>query len=195
MSLSKPKILNFVTGNVRKLAEAKGILGDTVILTGQAIDIPEIQGSLEEIARDKCQKAANAVGGPVLIEDSALEFNALGGLPGPYIRHFYSSLGNDRLYNLLAAYPDKSARAACIYAYSAGPGSEPLLFQGYTEGVIVPKRGRGGFAFDQIFEYQGYTYAEMSFEEKNTVSERFRALEKFKAWLSGGGRQSVTQDN
>ncbi|KAM5453886.1 nucleoside triphosphate pyrophosphohydrolase ham1 [Microsporum audouinii] len=61
MSLSKPKILNFVTGNMRKLAEAKGILGDTVILTSQAIDIPEIQGSLEEIARDKCQKAANAV--------------------------------------------------------------------------------------------------------------------------------------
>ncbi|DAA72781.1 TPA_exp: putative Ham1 family pyrophosphatase [Trichophyton benhamiae CBS 112371] len=206
MALSKPKTLNFVTGNRSKLAEAQAILGDSIELTSQAIDIPEIQGSLEEIARDKCKKAADAIGGPVLVEDSGLELNALDGLPGPYIistylvfhytrRHFYSSLGNDGLYNLLAAYPDKSARTACIYAYSAGPGSEPILFHGYTDGVIVPKRGSGGFAFDPIFEYQGRTYAEMSFEEKNKVSERFKALQKLKAWLRGDEYQSETQDN
>ncbi|KAK2854389.1 hypothetical protein FQN49_005138 [Arthroderma sp. PD_2] len=85
MSPSQPKILNFVTGNIKKLAEAKAILGDTVRLTNQSVDVPEIQGSLDEIARDKCQKAAIAVGGPVLTEDSALEFDALGGLPGPYM--------------------------------------------------------------------------------------------------------------
>lgn len=61
MALSKPKTLNFVTGNRSKLAEAQAILGDAIELTSQAIDIPEIQGSLEEIARDKCKKAADAV--------------------------------------------------------------------------------------------------------------------------------------
>ncbi|KAJ5977029.1 hypothetical protein N7501_000371 [Penicillium viridicatum] len=180
--MSSTKI-NFITGNKNKLVEARAILGDTVELSNQNIDIPEIQGSLEEIARDKCQKAAIVVNGPVLIEDSALEFRALKGLPGPYIKWFYSALGDDGLCKLLAGFDDKAATAVCTFAFSAGPGSEPLLFQGRTEGKIVDKRGEGGFAFDPIFEVEGQTYAEMSFAYKNTVSERFKALEKLQGWL------------
>ncbi|KAJ5187644.1 hypothetical protein N7449_010638 [Penicillium cf. viridicatum] len=180
--------INFITGNKNKLAEARAILGDTVQLSNQNIEIREIQGSLEEIARDKCRKAAIAVNGPVLTEDSALEFRALKGLPGPYIKWFYSALGNDGLCKLLAGYDDKAATAVCTFAFSAGPGSEPLLFQGHTEGNIVDKRGEGGLpdissAFDPIFEVEGQTYAEMSFAYKNTVSERFKALEKLQDWL------------
>ncbi|KOS41360.1 hypothetical protein ACN38_g7777 [Penicillium nordicum] len=89
-------------------------------------------GSFEEIARDKCRKAAIAVNGPVLTEDSALEFRALKGLPGPYIKWFYSALGDDGLCKLLAGFDDKTATAACTFAFSAGPGSEPLLVQGRT---------------------------------------------------------------
>ncbi|CAI7584669.1 unnamed protein product [Penicillium palitans] len=180
--MSSTKI-NFITGNKNKLVEARAILGDTVGLSNQNIDIPEIQGSLEEIARHKCRKAAIAANGPVLIEDSALEFRALKGLPGPYIKCFYSALGDDGLCKLLAGFDDKAATAVCTFAFSAGPGSEPLLFQGRTEGKIVDKRGEGGFAFDPIFEVEGQTYAEMSFAYKNTVSERFKALEKLQDWL------------
>ncbi|KAF4768626.1 hypothetical protein N7455_000339 [Penicillium solitum] len=180
--MSSTKI-NFVTGNKNKLVEARAILGDTVELSNQNVEIPEIQGSLEEIARQKCRKAAIAVNGPVLVEDSALEFRALKGLPGPYIRCFYSALGDDGLCKLLAGFDDKAATAVCTFAFSAGPGSEPLLFQGRTEGKIVDKRGEGGFAFDPIFEVEGQTYAEMNFAYKNTVSERFKALEKLQDWL------------
>ncbi|KAJ5617907.1 hypothetical protein N7537_003021 [Penicillium hordei] len=182
MSSSK---INFIIGNKNKLVEARTILGDT--------------GPLSEIARDKCQKAAIAVNGPVLTEDSALEFRALKGLPGPYMhvryqllswsslipprKSFYSALGDDGLCKLLAGYDDKAATAVCTVAFSAGPGSEPLLFQGHTEGKIVDKRGESGFGFDPIFEVEGQTYAEMSFAYKNTVSERFKALEKLQDWL------------
>lgn len=58
MSFTK---IHFITGNKNKLVEARAILGDTVELSNQNIDIPEIQGSLEEIARHKCRKAAIAV--------------------------------------------------------------------------------------------------------------------------------------
>ncbi|KAG0153256.1 Ham1-like protein [Penicillium digitatum] len=176
--------INFITGNKNKLVEARAILGDSVQLSNQSIEITEIQGSIEEIARDKCRKAAIAVNGPVLTEDSALEFRALKGLPGPYIKCFYSALGNDGLCKLLAAYDDKAATAVCTFAFSAGPGSEPELFQACTEGKIVDKRGDGGFACDPIFEVNGQTYAEMSFEYKNTVSERCKALEKLQDWLN-----------
>lgn len=55
------------------------------------------------------------------------------------------SIGHDGLNNLLAAYEDKSAKAVCTFAYSAGPGHEPILFQGITDGKIVPPRGPGSF--------------------------------------------------
>lgn len=64
-----------------------------------------------------------------------------------------SPLGHDGLNNLLAAYPDKSAKAICTFGYSAGPGHEPILFQGITEGKIVPPRGPAffGMSFFYLF--------------------------------------------
>lgn len=61
-----PKTLNFITGNANKLAEVKAILGDTVQLTSQAVDLPEIQGTIDEVSRTKCRSAADAVSGKEL---------------------------------------------------------------------------------------------------------------------------------
>lgn len=56
-----PKQLNFITGNKDKLSVAKAILGDTVNLQSQPLDLLEIQGTIEQIAVDKCRRAADAV--------------------------------------------------------------------------------------------------------------------------------------
>ncbi len=85
MAPDRPKTLNFITGNKNKLAEVRAILGDVIDLQSKNVDSPEIQGTIEEIAMDKCARAAEAVSGPVLTEDTALEFVALEGLPGPYM--------------------------------------------------------------------------------------------------------------
>jgi Ham1 family len=67
-------------------------------------------------------------------------------LPLPHHRKwFLSTLSHADLNNLLAAYSDKSAEAICTFAFSAGPGQEPLIFQGRTVGKIVPARGPGTF--------------------------------------------------
>lgn len=55
------KELNFITGNRNKLAEVQAILGDTIPLKSQSLNLPEIQGSIEEIALDKCRRAAEIV--------------------------------------------------------------------------------------------------------------------------------------
>lgn len=55
------KTINFITGNKNKLAEVQAILGDTIEVQNRAIDVPEIQGSIEEIAKEKCRKAAETV--------------------------------------------------------------------------------------------------------------------------------------
>lgn len=77
--------INFVTGNANKLREVKAILEPGIEVRSNPLDLEEVQGSIEEVTLSKCRRAAEAVQGPVLVEDTALCFNALGGLPGPYM--------------------------------------------------------------------------------------------------------------
>jgi len=42
---------------------------------------------------------------------------------------------------MLVGFDSKAATAICSFAYSSGPGTEPLVFEGRTEGKIVPARG------------------------------------------------------
>lgn len=57
---------------------------------------------------------------------------------------------------MLVGFEDKAATAICTFAYSAGPGSEPLIFEGRTEGKIVPARGDKVFGWDPIFQPDGH---------------------------------------
>lgn len=63
--------------------------------------------------------------------------------------------------------------------------TEPVVFEGRTDGRIVPARGPCNFGWDPIFEPEGFTqtYAEMDKETKNSISHRYRALDKLRAYL------------
>jgi len=167
------------------------ILGDSLpyALDNRKLDLPELQGEPEEVSMAKCRLAAEQVGGPVIVEDTSLCFNALGGLPGVYIKWFLEKTGHEGLNNMLAAYADKTAYAQCIFSFCEGPGSEPVTFVGRSEGRIVPARGPLDFGWDPVFEsadaaHGGHrTFAELSKEEKNAVSHRGRSLQKLKAFL------------
>ncbi|CAM6018144.1 unnamed protein product [Sphagnum balticum] len=181
MTLTKP--VTFVTGNAKKLEEVKMILGQSIPFQSLKLDLPELQGEPEDISKEKARLAAREIGGPVLVEDTCLCFNALKGLPGPYIKWFLLKTGHEGLNNLLAAYEDKSAYALCVFSLALGPDSEPITFSGRTEGKIVPARGPNNFGWDPVFQPDGYdlTFAEMQKEEKNEISHRRRALDKVKA--------------
>ncbi|PYH94885.1 Maf/Ham1, partial [Aspergillus ellipticus CBS 707.79] len=175
--------LIFVTGNKHKISEVNAILGDIVTLQPNPLDLHEIQGTLEEITREKCRLAAEKIGGPVLVEDSALEMHALNRLPGPYVKAFVDTVGNEGLCKILDPYKDKAAEAVCTLGYSSGSGAEPILFQGRLVGRIVPSRGISSFGWEPIFEFDGETLAEMSHHKKNGLSHRFKAVSKFREWL------------
>ncbi|KAL8725404.1 MAG: hypothetical protein Q9166_007381 [cf. Caloplaca sp. 2 TL-2023] len=148
-----PREIYFITGNSNKLAEVEAILGDIVPLKSRSLDLIEIQGTMEDISKDKCRRAADM------------------------------AIGHEGLNNLLAAYEDKSAEAVCTLAYCEGPGHEPLIFEGRVQGKIVPARGPPNFGWDPIFEYMGETYAKMDKAKKNELSHRCLALAKLKDWL------------
>lgn len=59
--MSPPSKLNFITGNKNKLSEVRAIIGNVIEVESQSIDIPEIQGTSEDIAREKCRRAAEVV--------------------------------------------------------------------------------------------------------------------------------------
>lgn len=106
------------------------------------LDLPELQGEPKEIAKEKCRLAAEQVGGAVMVEDTSLCFNAMGGLPGPYIKWFLQKLGHDGLNRMLAGFEDKTGYAQCIFAYSPG-GS---LFNDLECHILLPCRyGLGGW--------------------------------------------------
>lgn len=187
--------IRFVTGNAKKLEEAKSILKHASFdalysLSNISLDLPELQGDPLEVSETKCREAASRVDGPVFVEDTSLCFNALGGLPGVYIKYFLEKTGLDGLNNLLAAYPDKTAYAQCILSFSAGKGAPVHSFVGRTDGKIVKARGPPNFGWDPVFEplqqisdAEPKTYAEMPKEEKNSISHRFKAFDKFKLWM------------
>ncbi|CAK1549693.1 unnamed protein product [Leptosia nina] len=182
------KTLTFVTGNIKKLEEVRAILGNNFPLevTSHKLDLPELQGEIEEISIKKCQEAARRLNRPVFIEDTSLCFNALKGLPGPYIKWFLDKIHPEGLHQLLNGWEDKSAEAVCTFAYSPGkPEDEVLVFQGRTQGTIVSPRGTRDFGWDCVFQPDGYneTYAELPKEEKNKISHRYKALDKLELIL------------
>jgi ribokinase/non-canonical purine NTP pyrophosphatase (RdgB/HAM1 family) len=197
----KPRI-TFVTGNPNKLKEVQQILSVPSIpgegkrnsqplpfdIVNEALDLPELQGGDPiEIARNKCALAAQQIQGACLTEDTSLCFNALNGMPGPYIKWFLEACGHAGLNGMLAGFEDKSAFAQTLVAFTAGPGCEVHVFEGRTDGVIVPPQGPLDFGWDPIFqplELGGHrTYAEMSKDEKNCISHRGRSLAKLRDFL------------
>ncbi|KAG8754017.1 nucleoside triphosphate pyrophosphohydrolase ham1 [Ceratobasidium sp. 428] len=185
--------LTFVTGNANKLREVQEILASgtvPLIIESRNIDLPEIQGTATEVSREKCRRAAEIVGGPCFTEDTSLGFVALNGLPGPYIKWFLREVGTEGLNRMLDGFETRAAFAQCNFAYSKGPGSEPIVFEGRTEGSIVRPRGPSKFGWDPVFqpvEGDGKTYAEMTSEAKNKISHRFRSLEKLRKYLEESG--------
>ncbi|XP_065837888.1 inosine triphosphate pyrophosphatase-like [Oscarella lobularis] len=150
------KTLVFVTGNPNKLKEVRAIFDDfpRFELSSQKIDLPEFQEEPDDIAREKCREAAKVVQGPVITEDTCLCFNALNGLPGPYIKWFLQKLGHDGLNKMLVGFDDKTANAVCTFAYCSGDVEKKeniLLFRGITPGSIVAPRGPTNFGWDPIF--------------------------------------------
>ena len=180
---SAPLLITFVTGNANKLREVRQILASSsppaasssapspaFELVSQSLDVPEIQGTTQQVARAKCSAAAAQLFSSsrqtdlestsqrqrrraVLTEDTALTFSAFNSvLPGPYIKDFLRELGHDGLNRMLAGYEDKSAQAICTFALMMEGEDEVKLFEGKTQGKIVPARGPNAFGWDPVFE-------------------------------------------
>lgn len=188
--------ITFVTGNAMKTKEMNLILQEkdnrNIEIRTLQVDLPEIQeADTVSIAKNKALLAAQLANSPCVVEDTSLQFNALGGMPGPFIKWFQDTLQSQGLYDILAAYPDKSAVAVCTLAFCPAPHADPVLFTGECHGTIVPPQEGRGFGWDSIFvpnDANGTVdndrpFSLMDTAEKNRLSHRGKAVRKFIRWV------------
>lgn len=154
----------------------------------------ETGSNFEENARIKA-KSLHAVKTHewVVADDSGLEVEGLGGLPGVHSARYAGPKASDgenvaKLLKMLQIRSPKNrkARFKCVLvAYS--PEGQEFVFEGEIEGNISEKvRGTTGFGYDPIFIPDGETstFAELGAGTKNKLSHRARAFRKFLELLS-----------
>ena len=157
------KLPIFITGNQSKADYLSKMLG--IDLEHRKVELDEIQSTnLETIVEHKVKQAYELIGVPVLVEDVSLGFNALGGLPGPFIKFFAEQPGGlEKLCRMLDGFEDRRAEAECVFGYYDGSILE--LLRGGLQGTIADHpRGENGFGWDQIFcpdGFNGKTRAEL----------------------------------
>lgn len=184
-------------GKVREINEILSDL-DIEVEPQSAFDVPEVEEtglSFVENAIIKARNAAEHTGLPAIADDSGIEVDALNGAPGIYSAR-YAGMGasdQDNLEKLLTDLKDipeleRSARFQCLLVFMRhATDPTPVICQGSWEGRILnAARGENGFGYDPVFfvsEY-GCSAAELSAEQKNSLSHRGKALRKLLAALS-----------
>ncbi|MEO0138890.1 MAG: RdgB/HAM1 family non-canonical purine NTP pyrophosphatase [candidate division WOR-3 bacterium] len=187
----RPRIL-LATSNKHKVFEIKSIVGiciDVYSFSDFGLNTPDETGkTLEENALIKAKYGYNNTGIPSIGEDTGLFVDALNGSPGIYSSRFAGKGATDRdnrekLLYLLKNEENRKARFITVISYYDGERME--FFKGVLDGEITKsERGKYGFGYDPVFIPKGYdkTLAEMTPEEKNKISHRFKAMLKFLKW-------------
>ena len=194
-----PKEIVFATNNAHKLQEVREIVGsDCRVLSLAEIgchdDIPETADTIEGNALLKARWVKERYGYDCFADDTGLEVDALGGAPGVRSARYaaqeggadHDSQANMRLLlRQMEGKTDRRARFRTVMALILD--GQEHLYEGKVEGTITEgPRGNDGFGYDPVFLPQGEsrTFAEMSADEKNSLSHRRRALDAMLASLS-----------
>jgi XTP/dITP diphosphohydrolase len=184
------------TRNKKKVEEIKRItsgLEISILTLDDYPGSPEVEEDGRTFAENATKKAvriAQCTGKPSLADDSGLEVYALKGAPGTLSARYAGEGADDRknvekLLREMRFIEKRGARFVCCLAFALPDGSIKI-FNGYTEGSIgTETKGRGGFGYDPVFYPEVYdrTFAEMSDEEKDSLSHRGKALREFHSFI------------
>ena len=187
--------LVFASNNPHKVREIESVIGENFTLISLNDlniydDIPENEPTLEGNALAKARYVHRLTGKNVFADDTGLETEALGGLPGVHSARFAgesrdSDANIEKLQGMLEGKDNRKARFRTVIALIFE--NREYLFEGTVSGnIIKEKRGAGGFGYDPVFIPDGETktFAEMNLHEKNMLSHRARAFQKLSDFLN-----------
>ena len=183
------------SSNPKKIKELREILCKHLDAELEIMTLREA-GILDEIVEDGESFAENALikartvaarGYIGIGDDSGLTVDALGGAPGIYSARYAGEHGNDALNNQkllkeLDGVENRQAAFVCCIACVFPDDREDIVVHGYAPGVILKEaHGNGGFGYDPLFYVEEFkkTFAELTSDEKNSISHRGKALCEF----------------
>ncbi|MEP2919639.1 RdgB/HAM1 family non-canonical purine NTP pyrophosphatase [Sulfitobacter sp.] len=182
-------------GKLEEMTELFAPLGVSVVGAAEMkLDEPEeTENTFVGNARIKAHAAVRATGLPALADDSGIQVAALDNAPGVYTADWAETPnGRDfimamrKTHDLLeqANAPHPRAARFCTTLVLAWPDGHDEVVEGFVDGTFVwPMRGEAGHGYDPIFQPNGHTrtFAEMSHDEKNSMSHRADAFKKLLA--------------
>jgi len=182
------------TNNAHKLSEFKAILepmGYKVISINELninIDPEENGSTFEENSVIKATEFMKSAGMPVISDDSGLAVDYLSGAPGVYSARYAPGSDMDRVNKLLENMKNAENRTARFVSAvtMAFPDGRIITALGECFGEITyAPAGENGFGYDPVFYVKefGKTFAELTPDQKNSISHRSRALKKLKEML------------
>ena len=182
--------------NKGKIAELQALM-HTISSEIEVLSMSDI-GFHEEIVEDGTTFAENALiksrtgarlGYITVADDSGLMVDALDGAPGVYSARYAgeecdNAKNNEKLLQALSGLPaeQRTAKYVSVVACSFPDGRDDIVVRGECSGSILTEyRGNGGFGYDPLFWFEPMqkTFAEMSQAEKNQISHRGKAMQKF----------------
>ena len=180
------------THNKGKMSEINNLLSSSYeVLTLDHFpnikEIPETGKTLKENAFIKARTVFEMTGLPSLADDTGLEVESLGGEPGVFSARYAGEQASyqdncEKLLKNMMRVPkeNREAKFRTVIAYK--DDNRELSCDGSVKGEIAQSpKGSFGFGYDSVFYYPPLekTFAELSEEEKNSISHRGRALRKF----------------
>ena len=186
--------LVFASNNKNKIQEIQALVPSVIQIVsleeiGCTEDIPETADTIEGNAILKANYVTEKYGYNCFADDTGLEVDALNGAPGVYSARYAGEQkdANDNMDKLLSELKDKSNRKANFKTVIAlNLNGKQNLFTGIINGKIIEEKiGNNGFGYDPIFVADGYekTFAELSMEEKSTISHRGIAVKELILFL------------
>jgi len=186
------------TRNRHKAEELVALLGDLGIMIHtldefpDAPDVVEDGDTCEANAVKKARVIAEFTGLLAVADDTGLEVDALGGRPGVYAARYAGENATyedncQKLLRELTGVPreQRTARFLTVAAIAL-PSDGIRVAQGTLDGVIAEEAaGTLGFGYDPVFLIPelGRTLAQLSTDQKNTISHRAKAFIQVKDLL------------
>ncbi len=186
--------LVFASNNKNKIKEIQALVPNFIeIVSLEAIgcteEIPETADTIEENAIQKANYVTKKYGFDCFADDTGLEVETLNGAPGVYSARYAGEQkdANDNMDKLLYELENKANRKANFKTVIClNIKGEQYLFTGIINGKIIEEKiGSNGFGYDPIFVADGFdkTFAELSMEEKSTISHRGIAVKELVVFL------------
>ncbi len=186
------KDIMIATSNLGKVKEYKQLLEPLGYVVHSLkemvpVDIDENGQTFAENALIKAKSIKNKCDMIVIADDSGLEIDALNKEPGIHSARYLA--GHDYDYKnkvILERMKNKTDRKARFICAIALIDDKQHVFEGVMEGTIAYEpAGSNGFGYDPIFVVPQFnlTSAQLTAQEKNSVSHRGQATKKLLAYL------------